>query len=298
MRPEGQPRPEEKAEGAKSARTDAAQKSLDSLLEETGLSDEYTPPAGSLLEKIAAAKAAKKTCVSTASAPASAPAPSVVWDAPLVVGLLQSAPDGGAAAGIPRQVFHPDSGTYRLESEAPLREQLAKEAATSNEQPDQWRGFWDPAQLLREAQIKAAMEDPNFTIAQMKAVLKAAMHQRALWELAEIGINLRDYYAPQKDRVVVQCVGHKVKRFVANFATLMESGREAVIDAPAMERVAQELANQDAKFKPLVYPFHRSTDMQGEAALAYLVCRCPRRPPPCHRSRSLSWDAGGLSRVP
>ena len=64
-----------------------------------------------------------------------------------------------------------------------------------------------------------------------------------------------------------------MKNWVQNLAALLQSGRGAVIDVHAMERIAQALAQKDSKFKPLVYPFHRSTDMQGEAALAYLV-RC------------------------
>ena len=39
----------------------------------------------------------------------------------------------------------------------------------------------------------------------------------------------------------------------------------------ARGRVAQEMAAEDPKFQPLVYPFHRATDMQGESALAFLV---------------------------
>jgi hypothetical protein len=47
-----------------------------------------------------------------------------------------------------------------------------------------------------------------------------------------------------------------------------------VINVAAMEAVARKLADLDAQFKALVYPFHGTTDMQGEYALCYLIV-CP-----------------------
>ena len=70
---------------------------------------------------------------------------------------------------------------------------------------------------------------------------------------------------------MVLCVGHKVKDFGQHLARLFESGKNSLLDVKAMERVAQEMAAEDPKFQPLVYPFHRATDMQGESALAFLV---------------------------
>ena len=85
-------------------------------------------------------------------------------------------------------------------------------------------------------------------------------------------VDLRDYYAPHVDKAMVLCVGHKVKDFVQQLARLFESGKDSLLDVKAMERVAQEeMAAEDPKFQPLVYPFHRATDMQGESALAFLV---------------------------
>ena len=91
-------------------------------------------------------------------------------------------------------------------------------------------------------------------------------------ELLHLGVDLRDYYAPHVDKAMVLCVGHKVKDFVQQLARLFESGKDSLLDVKAMERVAQEeMAAEDPKFQPLVYPFHRATDMQGESALAFLV---------------------------
>ena len=95
--------------------------------------------------------------------------------------------------------------------------------------------------------------------------------QRTLSELLHLGVDLRDYYAPHVDKAMVLCVGHKVKDFVQHLARLFESGKDSLLDVKAMERVAQDMAAEDPKFQPLVYPFHRATDMQGESALAFLV---------------------------
>ena len=123
--------------------------------------------------------------------------------------MLQSAPDGGAEAGVPRQVHasaaEPGlSGSYKLESEMA---RAAERPAQAPQEPRKFQGFWELSQLLREAEIKAAMRDPNVTIPQMKAELKAAMMQRALLELAELGLNLRDFYSPEPDKCIFQCVG-------------------------------------------------------------------------------------------
>ena len=131
--------------------------------------------------------------------------------------------------------------------------------------------FRSLSQLLREAEVKAAALDPATTVAQLKAELKSAVMQRTLSELLHLGVDLRDYYAPHVDKAMVLCVGHKVKDFVQQLARLFESGKDSLLDVKAMERVAQEMAAEDPKFQPLVYPFHRATDMQGESALAFLV---------------------------
>ena len=47
-----------------------------------------------------------------------------------------------------------------------------------------------------------------------------------------------------------------------------------MINVKAMEEAARKLAAADEKFKPLVYPFHGTTDMRGEYALCYLIV-CP-----------------------
>ena len=47
-----------------------------------------------------------------------------------------------------------------------------------------------------------------------------------------------------------------------------------MINVKAMEEAARKLAAADEKFKPLVYPFHGTTDMQGEYAFCYLIV-CP-----------------------
>ncbi len=62
--------------------------------------------------------------------------------------------------------------------------------------------------------------------------------------------------------------------FVQHLARLFESGKKCVIDVRAMERVARKLAAEDKRYAPLVYPFCKTTDMQGEHALGYLVA-CP-----------------------
>ena len=257
MRPLPQPRPLEKGMAAKTAREAALQKTFEELLADTSLSEDYTSrPVGSLLAKIAAAKAAREAAKaprcrqpveqvwalgplswchricytgytrpslaplskcrpgvaprSSASAASSSAAPASVPLSPsLVAGLLQSAPDGGTQAGIPRQVLvsvgEPGlSGSYELESETA---RAAERPAQEPQEPLAFQGFWEMPQLLREAEIKAAMRDPNVTIPQMKAELKAALMQRALLELAEIGLNLRDFYSPELDKCIFQCVG-------------------------------------------------------------------------------------------
>jgi len=55
---------------------------------------------------------------------------------------------------------------------------------------------------------------------------------------------------------------------------LFESGKKCVIDVRAMERVARKMAAKDKHYAPLIYPFCKTTDMQGEHALGFLVA-CP-----------------------
>ena len=62
--------------------------------------------------------------------------------------------------------------------------------------------------------------------------------------------------------------------FVQHLGRLFESGKKCVIDVRAMERVARKMAAEDKSYSPLVYPFYKTTDMQGEHALGYLVA-CP-----------------------
>ena len=100
-----------------------------------------------------------------------------------------------------------------------------------------------------------------------------AYFQRARLELDKYGVDLRNFYAPQ-DHTFSECTGHKAKTFVQNMNRLFESGKDCIIDAVAMERVARGMAGKDDKFMPLVYPFHGTTDMQGEYALCYILV-CP-----------------------
>ena len=92
-------------------------------------------------------------------------------------------------------------------------------------------------------------------------------------ELDKCGVDLSNFYAPL-DRTFSECSGHKAKTFVQNVNRLYESGKACIIDVVAMERVACEMAGKDDKFKPLIYPFHGTTDMQGEYALCFILV-CP-----------------------
>ena len=65
-----------------------------------------------------------------------------------------------------------------------------------------------------------------------------------------------------------------MKTFVQHLAGLLDSEKDAVIDVKELLEVAQELARENRRFYPLEAALQRHTDMQGDAALAFLlVCK-------------------------
>ena len=68
-----------------------------------------------------------------------------------------------------------------------------------------------PAQLLREAELRAAVECSKVTKAELVAELQSAYFQCARVVLESININLRNFYDPEADHSLAQCTGHKMK---------------------------------------------------------------------------------------
>ena len=196
MRPEKQLRPLEAkgAEGRKVAR----KKSLDELIAGSKLSDSFTPPKGSLLERVAATHT-----VMTASVAKQMADPSSKLRQQLAAAGI------GPTAAAEEPTLHPDLCKGMWE-EIDKPQQPPSHSTTAPP-----AGFEpllvSPAQLLREAELRAAVECSKVTKAEMVAELQSAYFQRARVALEEIDINLRNYYAPEADHSLTQCTGHKMK---------------------------------------------------------------------------------------
>jgi len=127
-------------------------------------------------------------------------------------------------------------------------------------------------QLMQERRVrKAALK---LTRAEILDELKLAYMDTCRHQMQRIGWSLaRQYYSP-RDRCFIQCVGHKMKNFVQNIASLVANGETAVLNAKVLMEVAQELSVENPRYSPLVAALTKMTDMQGEMALCWLLI-CP-----------------------
>ena len=134
--------------------------------------------------------------------------------------------------------------------------------------------FVNMAQLLQERRVRTAAE-ATLTRSEMVDELKLVYMDACRAECVRLGWPLaRHYYSP-RDRCFIQCVGHKMKNFVQNLASLAASGESAFLDAAALLSVARVLAEkQPAVYNGLVAALTKTADMQGEDALAWLLI-CP-----------------------
>ena len=131
------------------------------------------------------------------------------------------------------------------------------------------------AQLQMEDFMRTAVHCSEINASDMLSEIEVVRMDRRLQELAQKGIDFRKhFYIPGQSHMFNQCPSHKCKNLVQHFATLLDKGCPAIINAKKLEEVAHELAMEDGAFWPLSAALTRKTDMQGEASLIFLLI-CP-----------------------
>ena len=179
IRPPSQPRA---LAAAGSAGWQAACKStLDTLLTNSEISEAFIPPPGSLLER---ASLADPVSSSVDKLEDILPARHVVLNPKLARGMWEEIDKGP----VPERNKH-----------------VALKLAGIGDDAIDWRMprpqppqpfFIDPSQLLREAELREAFKN-KLTKGSMVAELQHQYHQRARCLLEGIGVDLRNFYAPQ-----------------------------------------------------------------------------------------------------
>ena len=93
------------------------------------------------------------------------------------------------------------------------------------------------SQLLQEWHVRAATA--TLTRAEIIDELMLAYMDACRAEMRREGWRLSRHYYMPRDRCFIQCVGHKMKNFVQNVASLLARGEAGALDPAVLMAVAQ-----------------------------------------------------------
>ena len=97
--------------------------------------------------------------------------------------------------------------------------------------------FVTVSQLLQERHVRAATA--TLTRAEIIDELMLAYMDACRAEMRRKGWRLSRHYYMPRDRCFIQCVGHKMKNFVQNVASLLAHGEAGALDPAVLMAVAQ-----------------------------------------------------------